>query len=55
MGKRFVRLKELGCNVNKNYIPNDRYLELNPKLQSNEIYPTKTNDQGNQFSIVNPT
>lgn len=51
MGKRFVRLKELGCNVNKNYIPNDRYLELNPKLQSNEIYPTKTNDQGNQFSI----
>ena len=51
MTKRFIRLKELGSNINRNYIPSDLYLKKNNKLQKNEIYNTKTDIQGNQPSI----
>ena len=51
MSKRFIRLKELNCNMSKNYSPSEEYLERNNKLQKNETYPTSTNGDGNQFGI----
>lgn len=51
MSKRFVRLKELNCNMRKNYSPSIEYLEKNEKLQKNEVYPTSTDENGNQFSV----
>ncbi|WP_025652052.1 MULTISPECIES: SGNH/GDSL hydrolase family protein [unclassified Psychrobacter] len=51
MSKRFIRLKELNCNMEKNYSPSEAYLEKNNKLQKNEIYPVSTDANGNQFSV----
>lgn len=51
MSKRFIRLKELNCNMKKNYSPSKDYLEKNNKLQKNEIYPASTDENGNQCSI----
>ncbi|MEN2751838.1 SGNH/GDSL hydrolase family protein [Psychrobacter sp. FBL11] len=50
MTKRFIRLKELKADLNKVYTPSEEYLEINTKLQSNEVYNVITNSECNQIS-----
>ncbi|MBO1530419.1 SGNH/GDSL hydrolase family protein [Psychrobacter sp. F1192] len=48
--KRFIRLKELGLNLDKVYIPSADYLHTRDSLNSHEIYRVQTNSEGNQLS-----
>lgn len=53
MKKRFIRLKELGVNMNTIYTPNQEYLERCPKLESGRSYLVQTDNEGNQLTSIN--
>lgn len=51
MRKRYIRLKELRSNLNQIYTPADEYLVTRHKLQKNEVYVVRTDEQGVQSSV----